>query len=228
MFGPPLFYYSSLFMAASGYIAMLVSYKNRSKFSELAFFHWYPFASFVQTSILVYLLRTHVEALIASQIADYSSYAFLLLEAFICLQFFVRLNQHKYTANRVLLLFVIYFTTTLLILFFSPRSFSILIIYSVQAIVMISPGFVYLMELFKDSNIKNLMNRPYFWIAIGFVFYSASTLPLFLILYSLLDKEGYLEELNLLAINAICYGILFLLITRLFMYKPEKLNTINY
>lgn len=226
MFGPPLYYYSTLFMAACGYIAMIVSYKNRRKFSELAFFYWYPFASFAQTSILVYLIRTPMDGFTSDVINASSTYAFILMEAFICLRFFLRINEHKYVANLIHFFAIAYFITTIMLFFFSPLS--LIIIYTIQAIVMVTPGLVYLFGLFKEPNIKDLFDRPYFWIAIGLVFYSSCTLPFYLAQYNLFDKDGVLQELDLLAINAICYGILFLLITRAFICTAQKSSTINH
>lgn len=220
MFNSPLYYYSNLFMVACSYLAMIVSYKNRKKFFGLENFHTYAFASFVQTALVFFAERVPIVDPLAYQIHWASTFIFVGVEAWICLLFFYKVINYKFVKQLILYLSIVYLIGASLSLIFLTQAAALFIIFLIQAIVILIPGFIHLVELFQDITIQDLFNKPTFWIVLGLIIYFTCTFPFYLVCYFLAD-EVYI---NMASINAICYGIFFLLIMRAYLCTSINLT----
>lgn len=218
MFNSPLYYYSNLLMAACSYLAMIVSYKNRRKFFGLENFHIYAFASFIQTALVFFTERGPIVDPLGYQIHWVSTFIFVEIEAWIWLLFFYKVIIYRLARRLILCLSIVYLAGALLSLIFLDQGAALFVIFLIQAIVILIPGFIHLIELFQDITIHDLFNKPTFWIVLGLIIYFTCTFPFYLVCY-FLSADVYID---MASINAICYGVLFILIIRAYLCSSSN------
>jgi hypothetical protein len=90
-----------------------------------------------------------------------------------------------------------------------------LILFTLQAILLLSMCLAYYISIFKTKPIINLIEEPKFWIATGLTFFMISTLPFSISSYYLIQKSLTLV-FNLFSIFFIFYVILFLMMIKAF------------
>jgi hypothetical protein len=96
-------------------------------------------------------------------------------------------------------------------------------IFLVQSIVILIPSLYYFFELFRYPETHDLMNEPAFWITTSFLFYFSGTIPLFWAQDYVFNEQGIIIQGEAYIINFICYGIMFLLITRAYLCNKKAM-----
>jgi len=211
-------------------ITLLVAFKNRKKFKILRFIPFYTFffllVSFsVASAAIGKSLNFHPNFL--SGLEDYIDYSFTLVEMIIFSHFYYQMS------NRKALKKIIFITSVIFSLFFvymatRDEAFSTgisrstqSIVYTVEGIILLMICCYYFIDLFRKMPFVDLKNEPVFWISSGLLFFMACTLP-----YSLL--ENYIASsypatwLTSYSIFHVFYILLFLMIIRAYLCKPQK------
>lgn len=207
-----------LFTVICSFIALWVGFKRRKRFAPLKIFYLYPLASFLQNAIAALMnhLRSDIEN--GLKIISASVNIFLLIELLLIYNFY----RHVFTSGKIIKVmsvitggYLIYVFTQWLYLklFFS---FPVYIFFIVQAACILTPGFFYFFERFKNPVFHGLFKEMPFWISLAVIFYFSCTIPLFLLNDFVYSNKG-IKELGIYSINNICYGIMFLLITKAYL-----------
>ena len=219
----PMFYSTEFLMFICSGCGMIIGFIHRNKFPELKYLYIYPLASFSQFIIANLTLISKIGITIEDSIINISLNLFTITEFIIIYIFFKKVLLSK--LNKKILRFsaIVYFFTGLInwIIIensFSPPTYS----YIYQSIAILIPVCLYFIELFKKPIVPDLLNEPSFWVTTGMAFYFACTLPLFLMEDFVYNKAGYIYEMELFSINFICYGILFLLITKAYLCRKRE------
>lgn len=207
-----------LFAYVCGILATFIGYIHKDKFKELKFFYVYPLASFTQMSLFFILFFLRIEWNVLIPINWTGQCIFLLIEFLTINHFFSEvLNSHRIKrilkASRPLYFVILLFYWIWVNYFFSPS----VAIFVFQAGFILVPTFVYFLEMFKTPVTFNLYSDFSFWISAGILFYFSCTLPIFLLVHYMFDKNEVFRESTLSSINYICYGILFLSITKAYL-----------
>jgi hypothetical protein len=208
---------SVLFCSTCSALAVCIGYLNRRKFEALRFFFNYPLASLLQVTIAVFL-PFFIKGKMYTQINGAAANIFMITEFIMIYSFFKQVFQSKSVQFIIRIITIIYFLDILiewLVLqhFYTfPEN-----LFTLQAVCILVPGFYYFFKIFKDHTRPNPIKDYSFWISLSIIFYFSCTLPLFLLKDFAYNKKGAITEANLYTINFICYGIMFLLITKAYL-----------
>jgi hypothetical protein len=213
-----LSYYTITFYFASicSLAATVVGYKHKNKFSELRFFYLYPFATFIQSFLIVAFSQFDAKQKIIDSITREGVVFFLVIEFSMIYYFFWQVIQSILIRRFLLAITFIY----IIIIFYSITKVNYfyalpISLFNIQTICILIPCLFHIFELLKNLHIQNLFINPSFWITIGIVLYFYCTLPLFLMLDFAYNKN--VNILNVYSINYIFYGILYLLTIKAYL-----------
>lgn len=218
------YYIATVYFAClcSSLAVLLVGYRNRDKFTALKFFYLYPLASVIQMVISYVLIILNANFDFLTKIARATETIFLIVEFLIINDFFRQVIKSPKLRQLLKANILLYFAAIILfridLLFSLPVHFFI-----VQACFVLIPTFAYFFEMFKKPVTFNLLTDSSLWVSVGVIFYFSCTLPIFLLNGYILD-EWYVDERNLYSINFICYGILFLFITKAYLCPKRSTN----
>jgi hypothetical protein len=212
-------------------IAFVIAIKHRNKYRILRFFPLYMISLIL--AFITFLLPYFIEATkhwlrSPLNISSYADYLFTLIEMIIFSHFYFHLTRIQLVRQLIVIVNMIFFLF-FIIMFFKEESYFLLItertesiVYTVEAVLLLVICSFYFFELYKKKPYLNLKNEPSFWISTGLLFFLACTLP-----YSLL--ENYIAkhypgfDISLYSIFYIFYILLFLMIIRAYLCKPEKM-----
>ena len=211
-------------------IALIISIRKRRKFKILNHFPIYIFSL-----LMVFITASAFQISFAEKfhpsffwgISEYTDYVFTIFEIVIFSLFYYQLID-SLIVKRIILISNLLFVFFSIYMFLTSRAFYQLAfqitkstVYTVEAIILLVICLFYFIELFKKPPNLNLKNEPVFWISTGALFFFACTLP-----YSLLENfisrnnEGIYDPFY--SIFYIFYILLFLMIIRAYLCKPEK------
>ena len=219
--------YSStqMFLFFSAFSSLVIGYKHRKKYYPLKNFYLYPLSSLLQFATFYITTSFNLDITHETNIISASIYIFLLSEFILVYQFFLRLfvlpslkKSFFFLRIGFGIIFILYWPLVNNN-FLSPTEF-----YALEAIYILIPAFIYLNHFLKNPIIPDLTNEPSFWITIGLIFYFSCTLPIFLLKDFVFSVDGFIYESELFSINYICYGCLFLLITKAYLCKKPDLQ----
>lgn len=202
---------------------LLIALKNRKKHKILRHIPLY-----ICSLITVFISTTANNiTLNYSGIVSYVDYFFTLIEILIFSDIYLQLTKKPLSKKLVVVLNVIFgiFFTYMM---FNDHRFSYGIsdstqskVYTVEGAILLIVCLFYFLELFKEPSNLNLKNEPVFWITTGLLFFMSCTLP-----YSILENyihRNYPEfDFQLYSIFYIFYILLFLMVIRAYLCKPEK------
>ncbi len=207
-----------LFTFLCSILAMITGYKYHNKFTELKFFYLYPLSSFLQITLCTLGILLKANTKVIDELTAVSTNIFLLIEFLLIYNFFRQVLKSK-IAKQILQIVTLLYIVTLFLYWTWGNSFFIFPVHMfiLEAFCVLTPGFFYFSELIKYPTTNSMLREPSFWISTGIIFYYACTLPIFLSKDFMYDENGIINEKNLYTINFICYGILFLLITKAYL-----------
>lgn len=224
MSGNQLYIYSAFFTIFCCLLTSLIGFIKRNSFKELKLLPLYPLLSGLQISISIYFDFQGTDSEFEDKVDIAFINLFLLVEFFIIYRFYKLLFESTFS-NRVFTLLSVLYPLLLIGYWTLKRSIFLFPadIFIIHSIVIIIPALLYLIQL-PHKSVAYITNEPSFWIIIGIVSYFGCTIPLFLLKDFIFDKEGFIEEDGLYAINFICYSIMFLFIARAYLCKQSKKN----
>lgn len=224
------YYYSyygctMLFCCICSGIAVYIGFSNKKKFSALKLFYIYPLASLLQIAIAIFLYP-FVKRQIYKQVSHAAINIFMVTEFLLIFNFFKHVLESKAAQFIISIIAVTYFIVISIEWFALQYFYNFPVdLFAVQAICILVPAFYYFFDLFKRPTKPNLLKDFSFWVSLSIIFYFSCTLPLFLLKDFAYKKDGIITEANLYSINFICYGIMFLLITKAYLCpKTEAPN----
>lgn len=94
-------------------------------------------------------------------------------------------------------------------------------VFTIQAFFLIIPCIFYYIDLFNREPSLELLNEPSFWIVTGLSFFMVCTLP-FSIFGEYIMRSNYKLYLELFSIFNIFYCLLFVMIIRSYLCKPQQ------
>jgi len=160
-------------------------------------------------------------------LTEYSDYAFTVFEIMIFSLFYYRLIDSPMLKRFIIITNLVFFLFSVYMFCASQAFYQFIFqitkstVYTVEGVIILLICLSYFIQLFKKPPILNLKNEPVFWISTGALFFFAGTLP-----YSVLEnylirnyRELYFPSY---AIFYIFYALLFLMIIRAYLCKPEK------
>lgn len=218
-------FYSGLLLSITLIIALFISIRNRKKFNVLKFFPIYITGLFF-ASLTIFKKRVPIISSL-SGLLHYIDYFFTLLELLIFSNFYTQIikspiiRKSILTINILFLPFFVYMALTDKDFYWSVSENTQTIVYSVEGVILLYFSCAYFFDLFNKVPVLILKEDPAFWISTGLLFFSACTLP-----YSLL--ENYILKYHHIYANMsysifyIFYILLFLMIIRAYLCKPDK------
>jgi hypothetical protein len=223
-------YYTSALQDIILIIVLLISLKNRKKFIILKHFPIYIVSLLsVSTSMPLYYIAKDANFYVNffDGLSDYTDYLFTLVEMIILSHFFYLVIKNK-IIKILLLFFNILFALFFIYMAIKDKDFyqaisetTQSIVYTAESIILIFFCSAYFVELFKKLPFVDLKNEPVFWVSTGIFFFMACTLP-----YSLLENHIRNNYANYLktsySIFHVFYILLFLMIIRAYLCKPQK------
>ena len=160
-------------------------------------------------------------------LADYIDYSFTLIEMVTFSIFFYQLIT-KIIVKKLIIISNIFFSLFFIYMLTIDPGFYASIsettqsrVYTAEGVILLMICLFYFIDFFKKPPNLNLNNEPVFWVSTGLLFFLTCTLP-----YSLL--ENYIRKkfpdliLTSYSIFYIFYILLFLMIIRAYLCKPEK------
>jgi hypothetical protein len=211
-----------MFLILCSMYAVIVGCIYKNRFREMEYLYFYPLASFVETvfSSIIYSDTIHSAT---KGIPEVEVNVFLLVEFFCIYIFFLRLFKSKKIRKTLYVFAAIYLSVIVALWTFKNNlATSPNYLFVPQAIIILIPGFYYLIGLLNNPSRFELKNEPAFWIVIGLILYFGGTLPLFL-LTRLINFSNTLDR-SVYTINFLCYGILFLLMIKAYLCKKKKIQ----
>lgn len=211
-------------------IALFVSIKNRKKFTILRYLPFYTFCLLAASLSMASYYFAKDENFYLNfffGFPEYVDYFFTLIELTIFSHFYFQLIENIIvrkviiTLNLFFIIFFIYMAVTdkNFYQFISETTQSK--VYTVESIILLFVSSFYFIELFKKLPFITLKNQPVFWVSTGVFFFMVCTLP-----YSLLEnyiRKNYPSALmTSYTIFHVFYTLLFLMIIRAYLCKPEK------
>ena len=225
-----LSYYTQPLLILVLCITLIISIRKRHKYKILNRFPFY-----IIFLLMVYVTGTASTLSFATKyhpeffwgLTQYTDYGFTIFENVIFSVFFYQLVDNI-IMKRIIILLSLVFILFSVYMFITAQGFyqfnfqiTKSTVYTVEGAIMLVISLLYFAELFKKPPNLNLKNEPVFWISTGALFFFAGTLP-----YSVLEnhlirnyRELYLPSYS---IFYIFYILLFLMIIRAYLCKPEK------
>lgn len=216
-------YYTEPLLCIVLCITLLVSLKNKKKFSSLKYIPLYTITLLLVALCAIYNINRTVIFLF---FAHHLDYFFTLLELLIFSHFYYHLINNHPIKKAIILTnlasFILY-----IYLLLEDKDFHVSIsektqniAYTVEGVILLLICLTYLTNIFKKPSYLNLKNDPVFWISTGLFFFLTCTLP-FSILENYIDKNYLNSTAWLYSIFYIFYTLLFLMIIRAYLCKPE-------
>jgi hypothetical protein len=218
----PLIAIGQIFLIVASLSATIIGFINRNKFRELRFIYFYPFASFLETTISPVIIFEYPK-LNNDGLPKIFVSIFIVIEIFLIYQFYFQIVELRKIKKLLLIIFIIYIATMGFI-GFNKHIFSRHpdIFFVPQAICIIIPAICYLVNTAKQPVLFELGNKPSFWVIAGLLLYFGCTLPLFLVYKIVLRLSG--SELDIYFINYFSYGLLFILISKAYLCKKKEVR----
>ena len=206
-------------------ISFGIGLKYRKRHRELSHLYIYPVSSAIQCIIYVlYTLRSKTSLPIIlsihKSIINVSIYTFITIEVSCIFFFFYKTHVINKKTRKDLL--IIYFACICFyvscLLRFDLLEKNVVNIYSIESVVILTPCFIYLFQLFLKPPILNLLEEPSFWFNSGIFIYFILTLPLFLMInYFAGTSISRLVDI----VNYIGYILIFSFLIRAYLCKPK-------
>ena len=207
-------------------ISLIASLLKRKKFTQLKYIPLY-ISSLLIVGFCSALYNGHYISHLSFGLADYVDYFFTLIELLIFSHFYYNLTSNIAVKKLVISLNLI-FSAFFLYMLITDKEFSSSIsvttknqVYTIEGIVLLLICLSYFFELFKKPPLSKLKNDPVFWVSTGLLFFLTCTLP-----FSFLENYIRKYHHNLLywtyPIFYIFYILLFLMIIRAYLCKPQK------
>ncbi len=160
-------------------------------------------------------------------LCDYIDYSFTFVEMVIFSLFYYQMIQ-SLIVKRLIIFSNVIFVPFFLYMLSKDQKFYHAIsentqskVYTVEGMILLMVCLFYFIEMFKKPSYLNLKNEPAFWISTGVLYFFACTLP-----YSILEihiRKNFPDFiLSSYGIFYIFYTLLFLMIIRAYLCKPEK------
>jgi len=208
-------YFSVVFMMIAQVTTTVVSFHHRKRFRELKYFHWYPLAAFLQSSITLSTIGLDIDP--DKKIQRTSISLFIVIE-FLLIYFFAFKNI-KLKRYRALLKFI-FAAFLLYVLYGWTRTNGILKyyeIYFIQSIILLLPSLLYFFQIFRLPVTSNPVSAPAFWINVGILFFFSSTIPLFIL--ENYSRNFISHNQYLYSISYTAYGVFFILICKAYLCR---------
>ena len=217
-------YYTELMLCIVLCITFIISLKNKKKFSLFKYIPLYTITLFLVALLCAMYNITRI--VLYLHLAHYLDYFFTLLELLIFSHFYYHLINTR-PIKKAIILTNLSFLILYIYLLFEDEDFHVSIsektqniAYTVEGIILLFICLTYLTNIFKRPPHLNLKNDPAFWISTGLFFFLTCTLP-FSILENYIDQKYLNSTAWLYAIFYIFYILLFLMIIRAYLCKPE-------
>ena len=199
-------------------LCFIVGTKHKTKHKELSHLHFYALASFSQG--LVYIISKFIFESGNNKAISLSILLFIIVEITSIFFFFYKTIIITASVKRYLLhiywLFIIFY-----LLFFMKSDFSlshVVSFYYIESVVVLTPCFIYLFQLFLKPPILDLLEEPSFWFNAGILIYFILTLPtFFMINFFVKDSVSLLIDV----INYLGYILIFSFLIRAYLCKPK-------
>ena len=193
-------------------VVVIASLKNRKRFSELRYFHFYPIAGLIQTITFI-TSAIYVENRIKFKVIESSINIFTILEVILIYHLGFQIIKVRKLRN-VLIFFLFSFFLYALLTWGFTNAFLINSsrMFPIESLVVLIPTCFYFFQLFKLPPTFNLFNQPAFWINIGILFAFSCTLPLSTLEF--FNKKFIDSNFYFYYINFISYSFLYLSIAK--------------
>lgn len=211
---------TQLFLIVSGLCAVIVGIIKKNRNKEMRYIIYYPAASVIET-ITAPIINYESPKLKSMGVADMSTNIFLLIEFVIIYHYFLQILKSKSKKKNLWVISVSY-TLGIAFLWVCKKTFNNNpeILFVPQAICILYPTFCYFFESLKNPSRIELISEPSFWVISGLMLYFGCTLPLFLLNDFIDFSKGF--EKSIFSINFLCYGLLFILITKAYLCKKKE------
>ena len=193
-----------------------IKYKDRHK--ELSHLHFYTLASATQS--ITYMIFTFLLPAKKAIPINLSIHVFIIIEVSCIFLFFYKTailtkNVKKY------LLFL--YSVSMFSYIFSSINSNFLMknvigIYYIESLIILTPCFIYLFQLFLKPPILNLLEEPSFWFNSGILIYFILTFPLFFMI-DYFVKSSISSLLDI--VNYSGYSLIFSFLIRAYLCKPK-------
>ena len=212
-------YYTVPVMVVFQIAATFVSYKNRYKFKELEYFHLYPLCGLLQAFIAIFSM-IFLQRSIGKKIEELSVNLFSISEAALFLYFSIKITQIKRLRKLLEVLFFVFTLYSIYSWSFTDSLFhnaSKLI--GAEALLALIAIYCYFFQLFTQPVVEKIIDKPAFWINLGFLFLFSCTLPLTALdfIQRVASPNFYLYYLNFLA-----YSVLYLIVIKAYLCKEQN------
>jgi hypothetical protein len=223
-------YFTGLGLLISVLFTLYISLKKRTRYPELKLLPIY-LISFILLIFIGYIYDTFLYA--NGKFKNYrrldiiSNYTVTLIELLTFTYYFyfvIKTKKLKILIRTISIVSVTFFSLQILQLFFFTDLLDIRPLhnlYIAESIILLAICFFYFIELFKSPPVSKLTNTPSFWVSSGLMFYLFGTLPITIITDYVFFTDWLLYA-NLFSIINLFYIILFLMIIRGYLCRPEK------
>ena len=205
-------------------------FKKRKKFHQLKYIPLYVLSLLLVLFFNSMYSTTYInryQAKLFAGLADFLDYSFTLLELIIFSHFYYNLIINPTIKKLILLLNLIFIPFFVYMLIKDEKFYKTIseitqnLVYTTEGIILLLICLSYFIELFKRPPHLNLKNDPVFWVSTGLLFFLSCTLP-----FSILETQIRKNHSDLIywmyPIFYIFYILLFLMIIRAYLCKPEK------
>lgn len=221
-------YFFDPLSALTALIGFTVFILKKNK-KNVAFTFLYYFLGYVLLKSIFFVQASFPTSQLWLKTSKLADYIFTLFEFLIFFVFFKKVlffNFHKKILTGICYAFMITGCAILLydLYFFGKvRTYSINVLFNIQAISLLIPSIFYYLEIFESKPILNLLHDSSFWVVTGLSFFMISTLPFSLLLNSF-RKSNPGVFFKLFTLFYFFYIILFSMIIRAYLCKQETMK----
>jgi hypothetical protein len=216
-------YYGVGIMMACTLAALVISIRYYRRHRNLRIFTYYIAFSFLQDMATFYALPYTHSWNLRMVMLVITALGFILFEFIVCNLFILRYIISPVRRRMIRIDCLLFFG--ILIFMYVGISHRILAgSYAVlESILIVPPCLLYFYELFLTVNIQPLKNQPAFWVVTGILFLHACDILLMLTFKFFGDYADAAFTLNY-----ILYSLLFILLIRAYLCKPEKSSSMGH
>ena len=194
--------------------------RHNDKHKELKYLFIYPLASLIQVISLYVVTEIEFFSAYAKSEVIFSIHLFILIEISIIYIFFYKIDILNNQIKRgLLVIYILYMSLYFLRMIFSNE----LLIhakytYYIQAIIILTPCFIYIYQLFLQPPTLNLLEEPTFWLIAGLIVYNTLTLPLYFML-GYFTNNPMSDLIDFINING--YSLIFFFLLKGYRCNPK-------
>jgi len=197
-------------------VALVISIKYYHRHRSLKIFTWYILSSLTEDAAGTYHYLAGVDKVIPAMIGGVVTNLFMLAE-YIIFTYFMLTYISSVKRKWIIRISSLLFFAIMAFLWIKFPKTIYMEFFSLESLFLVLPCLFYFYELFMKVQAEPLGSQPAFWIVTGILFLNACSIPLSLTIGMMgkYDDAAY-------SLNYILYILLFILIIRAYLCKPES------